>query len=310
MAVEQERYCLSCGAPVEGKTCHYCGTPAPTADGEVGEHQSLEHLHHALANAENDAKKERILRNAFLPEDPDVAVDAGLRCMPLVDASTKVGEAAGARVETIITKLEMLDPSPHLTRAIGTLKTELKKRRQKTRHIPVKAIVWSLVGLLFAGGYVVHIVMSEYVGHSLAHAAASHTSTASTSTPSTPSTPSTTSPSTTHLGPMPAGTKVQTIDGSLAAGDSKLKTGEYYDKYKYSWPAGAHVRIEATSSDFDTYIILKLPSKQQLENDDSNGGTNSVVDLTTPDSGMFEVMLTSSRPGETGSYHMTISTPP
>ncbi len=93
--------------------------------------------------------------------------------------------------------------------------------------------------------------------------------------------------------------------GTLAAGDHTLSTGEFADSYEYTWNAGQHVRIELSSSSFDSYLILRYPSGRQEDNDDANG-VDAMLERTLDETGTYRVLVTSFRPGEAGPYTLTI----
>jgi hypothetical protein len=100
----------------------------------------------------------------------------------------------------------------------------------------------------------------------------------------------------------------QTVSGALAAGDDTLDSGEYVDSYRFTGQRGQRVSVELTSSAFDAFTILRLPSGEQQDNDDSrDGGTDSRLDAVLTEDGEYEVMVTSYRPGETGSYRFSVS---
>ena len=99
----------------------------------------------------------------------------------------------------------------------------------------------------------------------------------------------------------------QTVGGSLGAGDDTLDSGEYADSYRFTGLRGQRVAVELTSSAFDAYTILRTPSGEQFDNDDGeDGATDSRQQLVLPEDGEYEVMVTSYRPGETGSYRFTV----
>lgn len=100
----------------------------------------------------------------------------------------------------------------------------------------------------------------------------------------------------------------QTVAGALQPGDSTLQSGEYSDDYTFSGRRGQRVRIELTSSAFDAYTILRTPSGDQTDTDDSGDSTDSVLDLVLPEDGEYEVSVTSYQPGETGSYRFSVTT--
>ncbi|UJR82388.1 serine/threonine-protein kinase [Sandaracinus amylolyticus] len=93
--------------------------------------------------------------------------------------------------------------------------------------------------------------------------------------------------------------------GTLGPGDQTLSTGEYMDFYEMSFSAGQHVHLELASPSFDTYLILRFPSGRQRDNDDATG-TNSMLDQTLDETGVYRVIVTSFSAGETGPYTLTI----
>ncbi len=98
----------------------------------------------------------------------------------------------------------------------------------------------------------------------------------------------------------------QAVGGSLGAGDDTLDSGEYVDSYRFTGRRGQRVSVELTSSAFDAYTMLRTPSGEQFDNDDGDSGTDSRQQLVLPEDGEYEVLVTSYRPGETGSYRFTV----
>ncbi len=97
--------------------------------------------------------------------------------------------------------------------------------------------------------------------------------------------------------------------GALAEGDETLRTGEFADRYRFRGRAGQRVRIEARSSDFDTYLILVAPSGQQEDNDDaSQSDTNARLETELVEDGEYTVMVTSYQPRESGAYRLALNT--
>ncbi|HEX8697053.1 MAG TPA: caspase family protein [Longimicrobium sp.] len=95
--------------------------------------------------------------------------------------------------------------------------------------------------------------------------------------------------------------------GTLARGDQTLRSGEYVDRYTVEAIPGQRLRVDASSSAFDTYVIVKDPKNEQTENDDADGMPgHAVVDLEVTESGTYTVMVTSYQKGETGPYELTI----
>jgi hypothetical protein len=95
--------------------------------------------------------------------------------------------------------------------------------------------------------------------------------------------------------------------GTLSWSDDSLTSGEYADSYSFEGRQGEHVVIDLRSSEFDPYLILRMPGGDQEENDDHEGdASRSLISLTLPKSGSYDVLVTSYRPGETGAYALEI----
>ncbi|HEX9951182.1 MAG TPA: pre-peptidase C-terminal domain-containing protein [Rubricoccaceae bacterium] len=103
-------------------------------------------------------------------------------------------------------------------------------------------------------------------------------------------------------------TLAETFRGELDARDQRLSSGEYTEVHTFDGDAGEPVRIEMTSSAFDTYLLVESPSGEQVENDDYDGAQDrSVVEFTMPESGRYRVTATSYRADETGAYTLRVS---
>jgi hypothetical protein len=97
--------------------------------------------------------------------------------------------------------------------------------------------------------------------------------------------------------------------GRLSPDDDTLGSGEYYDTHDLEFPPGQRVRIDLSSQEFDTYLIVKPPSGEQLENDDVEGMTgHSILEFDVTEGGTYLVAVTSYSPGATGSYELTVET--
>ena len=102
--------------------------------------------------------------------------------------------------------------------------------------------------------------------------------------------------------------------GVLGSKDDTLTTGEYTDSYTVFADVGDWVLAVMTSAEFDPYVIIKPPScpptgtcEQQRDNDDMQSGDETAVVLVRADeAGTWRVLATSSTPGESGSYQVTV----
>ena len=104
------------------------------------------------------------------------------------------------------------------------------------------------------------------------------------------------------------------ISGRLEQGDSRLASGEYADRYRFTARRGQRIRAEVAGGKFDTYLILRRPDGSQDDNDDSivNGqaSTDSRLDTVLAEDGDYVLIVTSFRPGETGEYRLTLAPSP
>lgn len=102
--------------------------------------------------------------------------------------------------------------------------------------------------------------------------------------------------------------------GVLSEDDDTLTSGEYTDSYTVFAAVGDWIHVVMTSPEIDPYVILKPPScpstgtcEQQRDNDDVQSGDETAVVLVRADeAGMWTVLATSSEPGESGSYQVTV----
>ncbi len=100
------------------------------------------------------------------------------------------------------------------------------------------------------------------------------------------------------------------IDGRLEAGDGRLSSGEFADRYRFSARRGQRIRAELEAGKFDTYLMLHRPDGSRDENDDSGSeaapSTDSRIDTVLAEDGEYVLVVTSFRPGESGDYRLTL----
>lgn len=97
--------------------------------------------------------------------------------------------------------------------------------------------------------------------------------------------------------------------GSLEAGDMTLASGEFYDSFSVNAREGQWIEVEVIADGFDPYLILRSPSEEQSEMDDSEEGDTSTTRMAirAPESGRWLALVTSYAPGGTGTYTVTYS---
>lgn len=95
--------------------------------------------------------------------------------------------------------------------------------------------------------------------------------------------------------------------GTLASGDESLRTGEFVDVYEFEGIPGQQASLDVSSSEFDTYLMLRGPGEISVENDDvSDAPGHSIIEFDLTEMGTYRVLVTSYEPGETGNYELSI----
>jgi hypothetical protein len=105
------------------------------------------------------------------------------------------------------------------------------------------------------------------------------------------------------------------IRGSLEQGDKKLDSdNSFYDDYYLYLNQGQSLKINLTSTEFDTFLALQDPNiadpQQQIiaQNDDiSENNTNSEIQLTVTKEGVYRIIVNSYNPNSQGEYILTVS---
>lgn len=101
----------------------------------------------------------------------------------------------------------------------------------------------------------------------------------------------------------------RTERGQLQSGDTTLDSGEYTDTYDFEGQAGELASIDLQSQEFDTYLMLIAPDGEHFSNDDFEASQNhSLLTMTLPQSGTYQVVVTSYQAGESGSYTLALNT--
>lgn len=96
--------------------------------------------------------------------------------------------------------------------------------------------------------------------------------------------------------------------GELAPGDQTFEAGEYHDVYVFDGRENDTVRLELSSTDFDTYLALVTPSGEEIANDDYDGDTDrSIIEVTLPEDGRYRVQATSYGAAEIGAYRLLMT---
>lgn len=101
-------------------------------------------------------------------------------------------------------------------------------------------------------------------------------------------------------GAGPAETRV----GQLTPADSALLRGEHFDRYFIDVTDESIVEFELTSTDFDTFLAVRPPAGEWVQDDDGMERGSRLELSAKP--GRWEVVVTSFSAGETGEYQLNI----
>ena len=96
--------------------------------------------------------------------------------------------------------------------------------------------------------------------------------------------------------------------GSLRAGDDTRSNGSYSDSYTLIADRGDSIVADLRSGEFNTYLIIRPPRGEELSNDDYEGSVDrSQVTVPLALTGVYEVIVSSATPAESGAYTLWIT---
>ena len=97
------------------------------------------------------------------------------------------------------------------------------------------------------------------------------------------------------------------IAGELRSGDTTLSSGEFVDSYVLDGRAGQRVVVRMNSTALDPYLLMRGPANFKQENDDESQGVSSaLLDVTLPANGRYTISATTYKPGESGAYTVSV----
>lgn len=100
----------------------------------------------------------------------------------------------------------------------------------------------------------------------------------------------------------------QSNPGQLAAGDTQIDSGEFFDGWTLTGGPGTRYRVRLNASDFDAYLMVRGTDLSEDNDDDpsSRGSRNAMLEFTMPSDGEVMIFATSYQPGETGTYTLML----
>ncbi len=98
------------------------------------------------------------------------------------------------------------------------------------------------------------------------------------------------------------------VSGALEEGDAQLTGGEFVDIYVFEGTAGQQLTVDLTSTAFDPFLGVELPSGgDPIANDDFEGRRDMArVVFQLQESGRYRVLVTSYAGGEGGAYELKL----
>jgi hypothetical protein len=93
--------------------------------------QMLNEYHGQLATHDPTAQAS-MLRNGFLPDSMEALVEAGIRCIPLLESGqVEIEDGAGDRLEAIMFKLKLIPDTSSVRKVIEKFEGLVQERKKK-----------------------------------------------------------------------------------------------------------------------------------------------------------------------------------
>ena len=100
----------------------------------------------------------------------------------------------------------------------------------------------------------------------------------------------------------------EVLQGALTSSSSLMGDNTPFEMHFIQAQAGESLEIAMRSSAFDTYLmILDMDGNKVVEDDDSGGGTDSLVSFTAPTTGSYTIVANAYGENARGSYTVTIN---
>lgn len=154
--------CRTCGAPGAGLVCAYCGSALLADVPAEQEVAVLDQYHHFLANAPVSVRVQ-FLRNGYMPRGEAALVEAGLRCLPFLNAwsgdegADSPNDDAAARLSAVVARLRIVASSREGKAAVDEFSAAVKRYR-KSRVLVYAAVFGGLLFVVLLGLLLVKIV--------------------------------------------------------------------------------------------------------------------------------------------------------
>lgn len=99
----------------------------------------------------------------------------------------------------------------------------------------------------------------------------------------------------------------QSFSGVLEASDPIVDDARHYDVYTVAMEKRQQVTIRMTSSEFDTYLIVRSPGGVTFTNDDFESQSVSQLEFLAPEAGKWTIMASAYDMSGSGSYTVDVT---
>ena len=133
--------CANCNAPLSGHICDYCGTKAGDSQIET-EKKKLASFHQCVKDSDPE-KRHESLAHGYMPESPEVLLEAGFNMVPLIksdELSYDNTKAAVARLQAIVTRLKSAEQTDAIAKAIVEFDEVIARYEREDRILGISCL--------------------------------------------------------------------------------------------------------------------------------------------------------------------------
>jgi len=124
-------------------------------NGVDSERKLLEEFHRSAGEKSGELQAGAI-RNDYLPGTPEVLVEAGIKCIPLIESDTpSVSDAGRDRLKAVVFKLKLVQDSANARSALEQFESMIEKRERKANRE-------TFYGILFIGSLIAIITIAVF----------------------------------------------------------------------------------------------------------------------------------------------------
>jgi hypothetical protein len=134
--------------------CEYCGSLTGPLVDPAQEWQALDEFHGIMLTKDRETRI-NLLNNGFLPKSAEGLIEAGVRCIPLIDLSQPSDKgviSAAGRLQAIVTKIKIMPEFEQKQSAITEFEKVLQARQVADRNLGLAVIAVGLVLVLCVMG--------------------------------------------------------------------------------------------------------------------------------------------------------------